>query len=168
MTEPQQMSIGPLKKDFVSGRPKGECPECGSDCAPECGRHPAGCIWGGFTEVTSYWLVAEGCDRFHGDRIIPLAAQLEPPEIHMSTVDNGTWDLDEKKREVMAFLFDGGPRVCRIPYGVHTLRCECPHDHYEKCPATHFERMLDRHFFGGPPPSFGLGTLDYWFDRDNP
>ncbi len=44
------------------------CPECGGDCAPECGMHPAGCHYGGFTEMTAYWLVVDGCDRDHGER----------------------------------------------------------------------------------------------------
>ena len=41
------------------------CPECGGDCAPECGLHPAGCVYGGFSE--GYWLKADGCERNHGE-----------------------------------------------------------------------------------------------------
>lgn len=48
------------------------CPECGGDCAPECGRHPAGCVYGGFSEYTAYWLIAEGCDREHPAPESPL------------------------------------------------------------------------------------------------
>ena len=63
----QLMTIGPMERDFVGKEPKGDCPECGGQCAPTCGRHPAGCIYGGFTEETAYWLIAEGCDRYHGE-----------------------------------------------------------------------------------------------------
>ncbi len=41
------------------------CPECGGNCAPECGRHPAGCVYGGWGY--GYWMVADGCDRSHGE-----------------------------------------------------------------------------------------------------
>lgn len=41
------------------------CPNCGDDCAPECGRHPAGCIYGGSS--VGYWLIADGCDRRHSE-----------------------------------------------------------------------------------------------------
>ena len=44
-----------------------KCSHCGGDCAPECGRHPAGCIYGGFSIYSSYWLVAEGCTLSHGE-----------------------------------------------------------------------------------------------------
>jgi hypothetical protein len=40
-----------------------KCPDCGGQCAPTCGEHPAGCVYGGFSAYTAYWLVAEGCDR---------------------------------------------------------------------------------------------------------
>ena len=42
---------------------KEKCPECGGDCAPECGRHPAGCTFGGTGD--GYWLIMDGCDRPH-------------------------------------------------------------------------------------------------------
>ena len=45
----------------------GICPDCGGDCAPECGRHPAGCVFGGFS--AGYWLAAPDCDRFHGEAL---------------------------------------------------------------------------------------------------
>jgi hypothetical protein len=41
------------------------CPECGGQCCPECGLHPAGCVYGGFSH--GYWLIAEGCDRSHSE-----------------------------------------------------------------------------------------------------
>lgn len=56
------MSEVSLKEGSV---PIEACPECGGDCAPECGLHPAGCIYGGFSK--GYWLVADDCDRSHGE-----------------------------------------------------------------------------------------------------
>ncbi len=41
------------------------CPECGGNCAPECGLHPAGCIYGGFS--VGYWTRTEGCTLNHGE-----------------------------------------------------------------------------------------------------
>lgn len=43
--------------------PDEPCPHCGGDCAPQCGTHPAGCIYGG--PAQGYWLVAEECQRQH-------------------------------------------------------------------------------------------------------
>lgn len=43
--------------------PPESCPECGGNCAPECGRHPAGCIYGGFS--SGFWMIAEGCQLEH-------------------------------------------------------------------------------------------------------
>lgn len=45
------------------------CLECGGNCAPECGRHPLGCIFGGSTRLTSYWLVVPECTLSHGEEI---------------------------------------------------------------------------------------------------
>ena len=42
-----------------------KCPECGGNCAPECGRHPAGCIFGGPDWGKGYWLKAQGCPLGH-------------------------------------------------------------------------------------------------------
>jgi hypothetical protein len=42
------------------------CKDCGGNCGPECGRHPAGCIYGGTT--TGYWLVVDGCFLSHGEK----------------------------------------------------------------------------------------------------
>lgn len=69
MNEPQAMRIGPVCREWVGVQPKGECPECGGQCAPECGIHPKGCIFGGFTEATSYWMIAEGCELYHGEGV---------------------------------------------------------------------------------------------------
>ena len=43
------------------------CERCGGDCAPECGRHPLGCIYGGFTTKTAYWLAVDECKLNHGE-----------------------------------------------------------------------------------------------------
>lgn len=43
---------------------RGDCPECGGQCAPECGTHPLGCIFGG--PGTGYWMIADGCELDHG------------------------------------------------------------------------------------------------------
>jgi hypothetical protein len=43
------------------------CPECGGDCTPkDCGTHPLGCVFGGFS--VGYWLKVDGCDRDHCDQ----------------------------------------------------------------------------------------------------
>lgn len=52
------MSIGTEKQ-------VNKCPECGGDCAPECGKHPMGCVYGGFSEYTGYWIVVDGCNLNH-------------------------------------------------------------------------------------------------------
>jgi hypothetical protein len=44
------------------GKPM-RCEDCGGNCFPECGKHPKGCIYGGFSY--GYWLVAEGCKLDH-------------------------------------------------------------------------------------------------------
>lgn len=60
------------------------CPDCGGNCDPECGLHPLGCIYGGFTKRTSYWLIAEGCELEHPAPEPPLhmleMPVVEPPE----------------------------------------------------------------------------------------
>lgn len=54
-----------------------KCPECGGDCAPECGRHPMGCMYGGFSE--GYWIAIDGCPLDHGgDALEALLARDEP------------------------------------------------------------------------------------------
>lgn len=41
-----------------------KCPECGGDCVPgDCGIHPAGCVYGGFS--CGYWLIAKDCPFEH-------------------------------------------------------------------------------------------------------
>ena len=63
----KRLTIGPLYRDWPHDSPAGDCPECGCQCAPECGLHPAGCVWGGPTDETSYWLIADGCPLYHGE-----------------------------------------------------------------------------------------------------
>ena len=59
-------TIGPIRREWQGEEPDGDCAHCGGQCAPECGLHPKGCIYGGFTEATSYWLIVEGCELYHG------------------------------------------------------------------------------------------------------
>ena len=60
--------IGPemSSSEWNAKNPKGGCKECGGQCAPECGRHPKGCVFGGFSY--RYWLIAEGCELYHGEQ----------------------------------------------------------------------------------------------------
>ncbi len=62
-----RMRMGPLKRDWKGAEPKGGCPECGGQCDPECGKHPAGCLYGGFTRETGYWLISDECKLYHGE-----------------------------------------------------------------------------------------------------
>jgi hypothetical protein len=66
VVEVQQLILGPEYKDFAGVEPSGECSECGGQCAPRCGVHPKGCIWGGPTRATAYWLYDETCELYHG------------------------------------------------------------------------------------------------------
>jgi hypothetical protein len=63
----QRMRLGPERKDWIGEEPPGGCPDCGGQCAPECGRHPSGCIYGGPTESSCYWLIADTCTLYHGE-----------------------------------------------------------------------------------------------------
>lgn len=68
MPEAKLMRLGPLRMEWPHDPPNGACAECGSDCdGEECGLHVAGCIYGGPTEQTAYWLIAEGCPLYHGE-----------------------------------------------------------------------------------------------------
>jgi len=60
------MRLGPIRKEWVDEQPDGNCPECGGQCEPECGKHPMGCVYGGFTNETSYWMIVDGCKLYHG------------------------------------------------------------------------------------------------------
>ena len=63
-----KLRIGPLRKDWLKEEPKGSCKQCGGECdGNDCGLHKAGCIYGGFTAQTSYWLIAENCPLYHGE-----------------------------------------------------------------------------------------------------
>ena len=42
-----------------------ECPDCGGNCEPECGRHPRGCLFAGVQP--GYWQIAPGCRLEHRD-----------------------------------------------------------------------------------------------------
>lgn len=41
------------------------CAECGGNCDPECGRHPAGCLYSGVT--CGEWAIAPKCTLEHED-----------------------------------------------------------------------------------------------------
>lgn len=60
----QSMRLGPTQSQFKRELAKGDCPTCGGQCAPECGLHPKGCVWGG---GDSYWIIADGCELDHGE-----------------------------------------------------------------------------------------------------
>lgn len=61
------MMIGPDHPDgwWMDHKPDGDCGYCGSDCAPECGTHPAGCTFGGMGY--GYWIYDPECPRYHGE-----------------------------------------------------------------------------------------------------
>ena len=67
MNNPREVRIGPVRKEWVGNEPEGGCLDCGGQCGDECGIHPAGCIYGGFSEQTSYWLIVDGCNCYHGE-----------------------------------------------------------------------------------------------------
>lgn len=58
------MVIGPLCTR-ESELARGDCPDCGGDCAPECGMHPMGCLYGGLAE--GYWIYDPECPLDHGE-----------------------------------------------------------------------------------------------------
>ena len=66
---PQRTQFGPLFRDWIGNSPKGDCPDCGGQCAPECGIHPKGCVFGGPSDDTVYWLIAKGCELYHGEEL---------------------------------------------------------------------------------------------------
>ena len=68
---PQSLRIGPKRCYWQGQEPAGTCPDCGGQCAPECGKHPAGCIYGGFSANTAYWLIASDCPLYHGEETHP-------------------------------------------------------------------------------------------------
>lgn len=51
------------------GEPCSRQPQCG--CTPDCGLHPNGCIYGGFSAHTGYWLIAEVCELPHPEPAPP-------------------------------------------------------------------------------------------------
>ena len=65
--EPKQLRIGPTRINWVGEEPHGDCKGCGGQCEGDCGLHPAGCVYGGFTEATSFWLIAKDCQLYHGE-----------------------------------------------------------------------------------------------------
>jgi hypothetical protein len=63
-TTEAKMTIGPIRSRWGRQLTVGSCQECGAQCAPECGLHPLGCIYGG---GDGYWLIADGCELDHGE-----------------------------------------------------------------------------------------------------
>jgi len=62
------LRIGPMVKDWVGEGPEGLCSQCGGQCdGDDCGLHAAGCIYGGPTKQTAYWMIADGCYLYHGE-----------------------------------------------------------------------------------------------------
>ena len=62
------MTLGPEHTNewWAEHNPAGQCRECGGQCdGDDCGRHRAGCRFGGFS--LGYWIIAEGCPLFHGE-----------------------------------------------------------------------------------------------------
>lgn len=51
-----------MRTGYLMSEPE-KCKDCGGDCGPECGRHPAGCIFGGFGY--GYWIAMDGCKKNH-------------------------------------------------------------------------------------------------------
>lgn len=71
MTE-RILRLGPERKDWPSGPKPGSCSECGGECdGSECGLHAAGCVYGGPTTQTAYWMIADGCPLYHGEGVTP-------------------------------------------------------------------------------------------------
>jgi hypothetical protein len=65
---PVQVRIGPIRRDWPHAPSSGDCLECGGECdGGECGLHRAGCVYGGFTPDTCYWLIVNGCSLYHGE-----------------------------------------------------------------------------------------------------
>lgn len=64
----KSLTFGPLRKDWTGSEPKGDCSHCGGQCdGNDCGLHASGCIYGGFTTDTSYWMYSDKCPLYHGD-----------------------------------------------------------------------------------------------------
>jgi hypothetical protein len=61
---PKLMKIGPSVTD--QEMTKGDCPDCGLQCSPECGIHPLDCFYGGFGY--GYWIYNPACELDHGER----------------------------------------------------------------------------------------------------
>lgn len=60
------LRLGPVMSTWGRQAKDGDCDECGGQCAPECGLHPAGCVFGGLSDP--YWLIADECELDHGER----------------------------------------------------------------------------------------------------
>jgi hypothetical protein len=54
------MAATPAK---IPAPPAVECPDCGGNCDPECGQHPAGCLYGEM--ICGEWAIAPKCRLPH-------------------------------------------------------------------------------------------------------
>ncbi len=59
--------IGPMRRDFGGAKTPGDCQDCGGQCSPACGEDPLGCVYGGVTVDRAFWLIADGCELYHGE-----------------------------------------------------------------------------------------------------
>jgi hypothetical protein len=60
----RSMKLGPTLSQYRRELARGNCPECGGQCSPECGIHPKGCIFGG---MDPYWMICDDCKLDHGE-----------------------------------------------------------------------------------------------------
>ena len=70
MNTAQTLRIGPEVRNWIGPDGKelhGYCRVCGGDCGDEYGTHPAGCFYGGPAALSCFWMIADGCDRYHGE-----------------------------------------------------------------------------------------------------
>jgi hypothetical protein len=114
------------------------CPVCGGDCGEECGVHPAGCTYGGFSE--GFWLVAEGCKfdhpttSFNNDLIdTPEKAGAAAARFMQMHSPEPEWDEQEDERcpycghpHFGEVTDDGEGRWCDTPTCSEPGCCACP------------------------------------------
>jgi hypothetical protein len=68
LPNPRKLRLGPLRKNWPHEAPDGSCVNCGGQCdGHDCGLHAAGCIYGGFSDQTTYWMIAASCFLYHGE-----------------------------------------------------------------------------------------------------
>lgn len=60
----RKLRLGPIRAEWKGVDPHDDGCNCDGE---DCGLHKAGCIYGGFSDSTSYWLIAENCPLYHGE-----------------------------------------------------------------------------------------------------